>query len=683
VRAFELFGEIFLRDNGANRSLGEIEGSARRADGALGKGIATAAKWGGAMVLAAGAAAAAIGGVALKAAVSYEKQMANVATLLDGDVKTKIGNMSAQVKKMSSETGTSTELLTDGLYQVVSAFGETDDAMKILEISTKGAAAGNATVTDSVNLLSAVTKGYGDTSAKAAQQTSDLAFLTVKLGQTDFPSLAQNMGKVIPLAGAMKVSQEELFGAMATLTGVTGGTAEVTTQLRGTIQAFMKPSESMSAALKGMGYETGAAALESLGLNGALTGLKESVGGNTTELGNMFGSVEAGTAVLALTGSQADIFTEKTKAMAEAAGATEAAFKTQQATVSAMMQKMTESFNVVMITLGEKLLPMFNNVLEWVIKHMPEIKQGIDNAMTTVSDVVEIVITKFQKVIEVGKEIAETIFPNLNTKSFDLGETIKELTTKAFDILITALTWVRDNIPLIKGVVIALTTVWITQKGIVLASNIALLAHNVQLGIAKIKDVALTASIVALYIAQGIGTAATTAGSVAMAAFNLVMSLNPIAIVILALVALGVGIVALVKNWETVTTAISKAWNWLTKWNKEPTEDKSTTVTTNRVTKYSSSGIPRTGGTTDRGYATGTTNATKGLHWVGEKGPELLNFNGGETIKNAKDSAKIASSKNSGFNLNIETFVNERKQDVEELAEELSYYIKKKELGGV
>ena len=182
MRAFELFGEIFLRDNGANRSLGEIEGSARRADGTLGKGIATAAKWGGAMVLAAGTAAAAIGGVALKAAVSYEKQMANVATLLDGDVKTKINNMSAAVKKMSSETGTSTELLTDGLYQVVSAFGETDDAMKILEISTKGAAAGNATVTDSVNLLSAVTKGYGDTSAKAAQKTSDLAFLTVKLG---------------------------------------------------------------------------------------------------------------------------------------------------------------------------------------------------------------------------------------------------------------------------------------------------------------------------------------------------------------------------------------------------------------------------------------------------------------------------------------------------------------------
>ena len=136
------------------------------------------------VAVAAGAtAAAAIGGVALKSAIDYEKQMANVATLLGGDVKKKIEGMSGAVKKLSSDTGTSTELLTDGLYQVVSAFGETDDAMKILEISTKGASAGNATVTDSVNLLSAVTKGYGDTSAEAAQQTSDLAFLTVKLGQ--------------------------------------------------------------------------------------------------------------------------------------------------------------------------------------------------------------------------------------------------------------------------------------------------------------------------------------------------------------------------------------------------------------------------------------------------------------------------------------------------------------------
>ena len=80
------------------------------------------------------------------------------------------------------------------------------------------------------------------------QKASDLAFLTVKLGQTSFPELASSMGQVVPLAATMKVSQEELFGAMATLTGVTGGTAEVTTQLRATMQEFLSPSSQMGKA---------------------------------------------------------------------------------------------------------------------------------------------------------------------------------------------------------------------------------------------------------------------------------------------------------------------------------------------------------------------------------------------------------------------------------------------------
>ena len=487
--------------------------------------------------------------------------------------------------------------------------------------------------------------------------------------QTTFPELASSMGKVIPLAGAMKVKQEELFGAMATLTGVTGNTAEVSTQLRGVFQGFMKPTSEMSAALEKMGYKTGAAALESLGFEGALGELKKAVGGNETELVNMFGSVEAGTAVLALTGSQADKFTEKNKAMAEAAGATSEAFKIQQATVSAMMAKMTTSFNVVMITLGEKLLPMFNNVLEWVIKHMPEIKQGIDNAMTTVSDVVEIVITKFKKIIEVGKEIAETIFPNLDTESFDLGETIKDLTTKAFDILITALTWVRDNLPLVKGAVIALTTVWVAQKVIVLLYNIALSAHKTILIATKV---------------------ATKAITVVQWLFNAAMSANPIVKVIALLVLLGAGIYEVVKHWKDIVKWIKKAWDWLNIWNDEDIEDKNTNVNTNYTTSGSPYGGARPpiaqeayGGARPPGNARGTNNWRGGLTWVGEQGAELIDLQKGAKVYSHEKSMDMAKGNDKGFNLNIETFVNERKQDVEELAEELSYYIKKKELGGV
>lgn len=43
------------------------------------------------------------------------------------------------------------------------------------------------------------------------------------------------------------------------------------------------------------------------------------------------------------------------------------------------------------------------------------------------------------------------------------------------------------------------------------------------------------------------------------------------------------------------------------------------------------------------GYASGTNYATAGLHWVGEKGPELVKFKGGETVLDAQESASLAS----------------------------------------
>jgi phage-related tail protein len=43
------------------------------------------------------------------------------------------------------------------------------------------------------------------------------------------------------------------------------------------------------------------------------------------------------------------------------------------------------------------------------------------------------------------------------------------------------------------------------------------------------------------------------------------------------------------------------------------------------------------------GYAGGTSSAMPGLRWVGENGPELMAFRGGERVYNAGDSRRIAS----------------------------------------
>lgn len=319
----------------------------------------------------------AAGVMAVKSAVDYQAQMQNVGTLLDGDVQGKLQGMSKQLKQVSIDTGVCTSDLTEGLYQVVSAFGESADNVKQMEIAAKAAKAGNATTVDSINLLSAVTKGYGDTSAAAMQKASDLSFLTVKLGQTSFPELAASMGQVVPLASTLKVRQEELFGAMSTLTGVTGSTSEVTTQLKATMQSFLSPSTEMEKTLKKMGYASGAAALESEGLGGILDKLKDQVKGDEVAFANLFSSVEAKNAVLALTGNQAENFAEKTAAMFEASGAADAAFKTQTASVKEMAAKVKNAGSVMLTSLGEKALPYIQSALEGVIEKMPELTEAV------------------------------------------------------------------------------------------------------------------------------------------------------------------------------------------------------------------------------------------------------------------------------------------------------------------
>ena len=67
-------------------------------------------------------------------------------------------------------------------------------------------------------------KGYNSISETTAKKISDLAFQTQKLGVTTFPEMAESMQPLFPLGNSLNVSYEELFGSMATLTGVTGNT---------------------------------------------------------------------------------------------------------------------------------------------------------------------------------------------------------------------------------------------------------------------------------------------------------------------------------------------------------------------------------------------------------------------------------------------------------------------------
>ena len=412
-----------------NKTLEAIVSIAGQLDPSLQKSLASAQKQFsglkigmaavGTAAVAATAAIVKFGADSVKAAAEFETQMANVSTLLDGtqeQVHNRINELSDDVLAVSNSTGVSTGELSDGLYQIISAVGDSEDAITQMELAAKAAKAGGAETTDAINLLTAVTKGYNDTSGEAFQRASDLAFTTVKLGQTSFPELASSLGKVIPLASALNVSQEELFGSFAALTGVTGSTAEVATQMKAVMSGLMSPTDSMTKALESLGYANANAALDSLGLQGTLDALGSTVGGDTQALAKMFSSVEAQTAILALAGAQAGDFASKTEAMYQASGMTDSAFEAQTDTLEYTIQVIKNLGQNFMTSVGRTILPYVKDAAE---KLLPAVSSGLE----ALKPIMDSLFSKLSPIIEIAGTLLEGILPGI-TENFSKMQSI-------------------------------------------------------------------------------------------------------------------------------------------------------------------------------------------------------------------------------------------------------------------
>ena len=113
---------------------------------------------------------------------------------------------------------------------------------------------------------------------KDAAAIQDKIQLTAKNGVTSFEQLADALPRVSGNAATLGVSIDELLASFATLTGVSGNTAEVSTQLAAIFTALVKPSSEAAKMAEAMGIQFDAAAVKSAGgLQNFLTSLDRSV----------------------------------------------------------------------------------------------------------------------------------------------------------------------------------------------------------------------------------------------------------------------------------------------------------------------------------------------------------------------------------------------------------------------
>lgn len=405
--------------------------------------VSSFAKVSTAALAAVGTAVAAMTVTSVKQATEYQTQLQNVATLLDGtkqQVTERTAEIGQQVLAISNKTGLVTADLTDGMYQVISAFCDSAESAGILEVAAKSAAAGNATTTESINLLSAVTKGYGDISLEAQQKAADLAFQTVKLGQTTFPELASSIGKVIPLANTLGVSQEQLFGSFATLTGVTGNTAEVATQMKASLQGFLQPSEEMSNALQKLGYSSGQAMLQQEGLQGSLELLMKSVNGNELAFSDLFSSVEAKTAVLALAGTQSENLAAKTKAMYDASGAATAAYETQTQTLQHQLDVARNLATNTLTSVGMELLPILSELMTELSPVFQELATMLSGTISEIMPTIMPIASDLISIIMSGLKQLLPYLPQILTPIMQMAKSVLPLIMQSVKQIMPSIT---------------------------------------------------------------------------------------------------------------------------------------------------------------------------------------------------------------------------------------------------
>lgn len=387
MEIFKLFGSIFVDSDAADKSIKKTGDNAESFAAKLGNGIKTAAKWGAAVVAAAGTIAVAIGTKAVTAASEFEASFAKVNTLLADT--TDLESYKKEIIDLSNQTGVSTDALCESIYSAISASVDQADAIDFVASALKLAEGGFTDAATAVDVMTTAINAYG-LSAEDATQVSDYLITTQNLGKTSVGELASSLGKVIPIAAAYGVKMDDLCANTALLTKNGIATAEAVTYTRAMLNELGDSGSTVGGILK---EKTGQSFAEleagGMSLGDIIAILGESVDGDTSAFNELWSSSEAGVGALTLLKTGAEEYNSTLEEMRESAGATEKAYETMHNTFSTKVEQLKTITTNTLAEIGDTLLPFANEVLDWVIGNMPVIQSVIQTAIDAVRFAVE------------------------------------------------------------------------------------------------------------------------------------------------------------------------------------------------------------------------------------------------------------------------------------------------------
>lgn len=327
-----------------------------------GKSIQSFGKTAGKAMLISGAAVGGLGAAAAKMAMDFNKGFTEVATLLPDLDRGEIDKLRKDILAFAKETGTTATDAVGSLYQAISAGVAQENAIDFLRTASEAAIGGVTNLETAVDGMTSVVNAYGK-EALSAQQASDIMFTAVKLGKTDFEQLSKRLFNVIPTAASLGVKFEDVAASLAVMTAQGVPTSVATTQMR---QAFVELSKTGTKLADGINDLTGKSFTELIAEGKTSSQIMDELRKSMDDQAfrNLFSSVEAMNAALALTGPNAAKVQSSLEEMNKASGSTNKAFETVAATTGFQMNRALNGFKISMIEIGQKILPLVTQALE-------------------------------------------------------------------------------------------------------------------------------------------------------------------------------------------------------------------------------------------------------------------------------------------------------------------------------
>ena len=301
--------------------------------------------------------------LATKKAIDFDNGMRKILSLLPNLSKDSLNVLRDDLLDFAKEAGKAPEEVVTAAYDALSAGVPEDNLFEFLEQASKGAVAGVTDMSVAVDGLTSVVNAYGQETL-SFQNASDVIFSTIKIGKASYEELAGTLYNVIPTASAIGVKFEDIGAAIALMTSMGTPTAQATTQIRQALVELNKEGSTADNTFKEISGKSFKEFIQEGGnLQEALQMMEESARANGKEVTSMFSSVEAGNAVLSLSGKNAKAFKETLEEMNKSAGATNEAFKAIDDGPARQFERIKAETEALVIELGNNLLPVVEESL--------------------------------------------------------------------------------------------------------------------------------------------------------------------------------------------------------------------------------------------------------------------------------------------------------------------------------